>query len=112
MTLGERQRLFMRLLPRLLDYINDSGYECAGGELERSKAQAAANAAAGTGIANSLHTVRLAIDLHLFKDGMYLTATEAHRPFGEFWEGLHPECRWGGRFNDGNHYSIEFEGRK
>jgi hypothetical protein len=26
---------------------------------------------------------------------------------GEFWEGLHPLCRWGGRFNDGNHYSIE-----
>jgi hypothetical protein len=26
---------------------------------------------------------------------------------GEFWESLHPLCRWGGRFQDDNHLSIE-----
>ena len=46
----------------------------------------------------------------------------AHKPFGEFWESLHPDCRWGGNWdkdnnpfefgeNDGNHYSLEHEGR-
>jgi hypothetical protein len=23
---------------------------------------------------------------------------------------MHPDCRWGGRFNDGNHYSFEHNG--
>ncbi len=112
MTLGQKQQLFMRLLPRLIDFAHAQGYELRGGELERSRAQAAANAVTGKGIANSLHTQRLAIDLHLFRDGRYLQATEDHKPLGEFWESLHPLARWGGRFGDGNHYSIEHEGRK
>jgi hypothetical protein len=63
---------------------------------------------------NSLHYEGLAIDIDLFKDGKYLTQTEDHRVFGEFWEGLHQDCRWGGRFKgcpDGNHYSINYQGR-
>lgn len=28
MTLGEKQRLFMKLLPRLIDRIYEAGYEC------------------------------------------------------------------------------------
>ena len=59
---------------------------------------------------NSCHYIRLAIDLNLFKDGRYLTTTEDHRLFGEFWEGL--GGAWGGRFNDGNHYSLEYNGRR
>lgn len=112
LSLGEKQELFMRLLPRLIDYAHSQGYELRGGELERSRAQAAANAKTGQGIANSLHVERLAIDLHLFRHGQYLTASDDHRPLGEFWEALHPLCRWGGHFNDGNHYSITHEGRR
>jgi hypothetical protein len=112
LRLGELQELFMRLLPRLLDHAHALGYQVRGGELERSRAQAAANAKTGQGIANSLHCDRLAIDLHLFRHGQYLTASEDHRPLGEFWESLHPLCRWGGHFNDGNHYSITHEGRR
>jgi len=51
-------------------------------------------------------------DFNLFKDGVFLQGTEDHRPLGEYWESLDPLCRWGGRFNDGNHYSIEHEGIK
>lgn len=111
MTLGQKQRLFAKLLPRLIDYIYGAGYEVSFGETYRSPEEAARLARLGKGIKNSLHTQRLAIDLNLFKDGHYLTRTEHHAQFGTFWESLHPLCRWGGRFNDGNHYSLAHGGR-
>ena len=55
-------------------------------------------------IKKSFHYKRLAIDLNLFKDGKYLTKTEDHEPLGLFWESL--GGTWGGRFEDGNHYSL------
>jgi len=58
---------------------------------------------------HSAHKQRLAIDLNLFLDGEYLTTTEAHRPFGEYWVSLDAENHvWGGEFDDGNHYSFRF----
>jgi len=60
--------------------------------------------------ATSLHFDGLAIDLNLFKDGKFLQNTEDHRELGEYWESI-GGC-WGGRFNDGNHYSLEYAGRK
>lgn len=112
MTLGQKQELFMRLLPRLIDYAHQQGYELRGGELWRAPEQAALNAAKGTGSANSLHCDKLAIDLNLFFNGNWLKCTDDHKPLGEFWESLHPLCCWGGRWGDGNHYSIKHEGRK
>ncbi|MBA7587578.1 hypothetical protein ES708_29609 [subsurface metagenome] len=58
---------------------------------------------------SSNHYIRLAIDLNLFKDGLYLTETEDHRELGEFWETIGGS--WGGRYDDGNHYSLEHDGR-
>jgi hypothetical protein len=60
----------------------------------------------GYGNAYSMHKDRLAHDYNLFIDGEFQTTTEAHRPLGEHWESLHPECSWGGRWEDGNHYSF------
>jgi hypothetical protein len=90
------------------------GYEYTLGEAWRTQAQAQANAASGAGIANSLHIERLAIDINLFKDGLFLQESEAHRPFGAFWKSLGPDYFWGGDFSkpDGNHYSIGHGGRK
>lgn len=103
MTQGEAQRLFAKLIPRLIDKIYESGYEVSFGDAW-SKPEYKAHKA------NSNHYIRLAIDLNLFKDGAYLTDTLAHEPFGKFWESLHPLCRWGGRFKDGNHYEFNFKG--
>lgn len=61
---------------------------------------------------NSAHKVRLAIDLNLFRNGEFLEQSEDHRPLGEWWEQQHPLARWGGRFDDGNHYSFEHNGVK
>ena len=58
----------------------------------------------------SLHKKRLAIDLNLFKDGVYLTSTDDHLPLGEYWESIGGS--WGGRFNDGNHYSLAHDGMR
>jgi len=58
----------------------------------------------------SLHHDGLAIDLNLFRDGRWLKKTEDHLELGEFWESIGGS--WGGRFGDGNHYSLEYNGRK
>lgn len=111
MTLRQKQSLFVVLVAGLIDHAHDLGYELTFGEAQRSPEEAARLAKLGKGIKNSLHIQRLAIDLNLFKGGKYLSSTESHRPLGEWWETLHPLCRWGGRFGDGNHYSLEHEGR-
>jgi hypothetical protein len=114
MTLGQKQRLFVKLVGELIQFAYKEGYELSFADAYRDPKQAAQNVAAGTGIANSLHCIRLAIDLNLFEDGKYMTDSDAHKPLGEYWKSLHPLCRWGGDFSkpDGNHYSIEHDGRK
>lgn len=102
MKLGEKQELFARLLPLLIGYMQAMGYQVRIGAVERKEG----------GHPNSLHKVRLAADLNLFWEGVYLTDTASHEKFGIFWEGLHDLCRWGGRFDDGNHYSITHDGMK
>ncbi len=112
MTLREQRCLFTQLLAKLIQQAAALGYECSLEEVKRSAAQAAANAASGKGIKNSLHLQGLAADLNLYKDGIYLPNTEAHAKLGEWWEKQHPLNRWGGRFGDGNHYSSTRDGIK
>ncbi len=113
MKLGEQQELFMRLLPRLIDKAHEMGYEVRGGDLYRDpRVFGKLGESKGYGHRNSCHKLKLAIDLNLFKGNKYLTSTEDHRELGEWWEEQHPLCRWGGRFNDGNHYSLTYNGYK
>ena len=111
-TLGQRQRRFLPLVAKLIDFAYAQGYELTAGELYRTPEQAALNAKTGAGISNSLHTQRLAVDLNLFKGGVYLTDSAAYEALGVFWESLDPECAWGGRFSkpDGNHFSLSYGG--
>lgn len=112
MTLGETQRKFSRMAADLIVWAYDNGFEITLGEAYRTPEQAALNAQKGSGIANSLHTKCLAIDLNLFKDGVYLKESSDHEPLGLYWESIGGS--WGGRFKkpDGNHYSLEWEGVK
>lgn len=113
MTLGEQQRLFVSLLPKLISYAYGMGYELTLGDGFRDpRVFGMIGEPKGYGHARSAHKNRLAIDLNLFKDGAYLADTAAHTFLGEYWEGLHPLNRWGGRFKDGNHYSQERDGIK
>lgn len=112
-SLGETQELFMELLPTLLVKAHALGFKVRGGDLFRDpRVHGEMGTKLGYGAANSCHKLKLAIDLNLFKEGKLLSATESHRELGEWWEKQHPLCRWGGRFNDGNHYSLEYNGYK
>jgi len=113
MKLGEKQELFMRLLPRLIDKAHELGFEIRGGDLFRdARVHGAMGEKNSYSAANSCHKLKLAIDLNLFKDGEFIQTTEGHRSLGEWWEQQHELSCWGGRFNDGNHYSITHEGSK
>lgn len=107
------QMKFMRLLPRLIDKAHELGYDVTQGDGFRDpRVFGPMGVRQGYGESNSCHKLRLAKDLNLYRDGVYLEKTEDHRPLGEWWEQQAPECRWGGRFHDGNHYSMEWEGHQ
>ncbi|MGK8663533.1 M15 family metallopeptidase [Serratia marcescens] len=111
MTLSEKQQLFTKLIAQLILWADEKGYRLTFGEAYRTPEQAALNAKKGSGIRNSLHTKRLAVDLNLFINGQYQTNSAAYLPLGEFWESIGGS--WGGRFRDrpdGNHFSLEHEG--
>jgi hypothetical protein len=113
-TLGQKQRLFARLVARLIRYAERRGYEVTFGETYRHPEWAEEMRRRGkSGVGRrSLHCSRLAIDLNLFRDGRYLTRSEDYAMLGAYWERRHPLCRWGGHFGDGNHFSLEHGGVK
>lgn len=109
MTLGEKQRKFTRMIAELIQWLYANGYEATLGDAYRDpRLHGEIGVKMGYGHPKSGHKHRLALDLNLFKDGKFLSSTEDHRPVGEQWEKMGGS--WGGRFNDGNHYSLEHEG--
>jgi len=95
-TLRVKRALFTSLVPILINEMISAGYIPLIGK---------------DGLKHrpgSLHYEGLAVDIDLFKGDEYQDKTEQHQVFGEMWEKLHPDCRWGGRFSDGNHYSVTY----
>ena len=113
-ALREKQSRFVRYVGRLITFSVNAGYDLTFGECYRTPQQAQWNAEHGLGIANSLHTERLAIDLNLFRNGDLVTGVSDYQPLGEFWESLSTDCAWGGRFAkpDQYHFSIAHDGRR
>ena len=110
-TLSESQREFALLVSKLIRHIYRCGYEVTLGDAYRDpRVHGKIGEKKSYSSANSNHKRKLAIDLNLFHRNEYLSATEDHRQFGLYWESLHEKCRWGGRFNDGNHYEYVHEG--
>ena len=99
-TLRMKQNRFVRLISLLIQFAISEGFEISFGDAFATSGHRK----------GSLHYKRLAIDLNLFKNGTYLTTTEAHRVLGEYWESLGGS--WGGRFGDGNHYSLQHLGKR
>lgn len=118
MNLVEKQQVFSVLLAKLIFEIYGMGMKCTIGEVWRSPAEAKR-----LGFENSLHPLRLAVDINLFIDGKYTKRSEDYEELGRIWKGYSTElftCRWGGDFidedgeplPDGNHFSIEHNGVK
>jgi hypothetical protein len=128
--LGLKQELFSRLECQIVPKANGLGYEVRGGEYLRFEQQARYNAEhcgickkikknhtkehrfRAIGIVNSVHRLKLAKDVILTKHGKVCNKLEDYVELGEWWEGLHPMCRWGGRFHDAYHFSLEHQGRR
>ena len=96
-TYREKRCRFTKILAKLILYANSLGYEVA---IDRARDD------------NSkyLHKYSLAADLNLYKDSKYLRSTKSHELLGLYWESMGGS--WGGRFSDGNHYSLAYRGMR
>lgn len=111
MTLGQKQRKFTQMIGKLIEFAYASGYELTFGDAYRDpRVHGDVGAKKSYSSASSNHKIRLAVDFNLFKDGQYKTRSEDYTELGVYWESL--GGAWGGRFNDGNHFSLEHGGRK
>ena len=111
MTLQQKQAKFAQMVARLIDQAFAMGYEVTIGDAYRDpRVFGNIGQRLGYGHPKSAHKYRLAIDLNLFQNGRFLQSSEDHKPLGEWWESQ--GGTWGGRFDDGNHYSLEHEGVK
>lgn len=111
MSLGKMQRKFTFMVASLIEHAYSEGYELTFGDAYRDpRVFGKVGETKGYGRSRSNHKNRLAIDLNLFKNGKYLDQTSDHEFLGEYWEMIGGS--WGGRFNDGNHYSLEYQGRR
>ena len=111
MNLGKKQELFSRLLPMLIMRAHYLGFEVRMGDLFRDPRVFGNHGTKwGYGHPRSNHKLKLAVDLNLMRSGRLVTSTKGHRELGEWWEQQNEHCRWGGRFKDGNHYSLEHWG--
>ena len=118
MTLGDKRRLFTKLICKHVLWVIAQGVEVA---LDEGTERITAKDPTSDHMKNSLHHLGLAMDLLFYKDDVYLKDTASHKFSGVVWEQRHPLCRWGGRFResspgagdgyDGNHYSFSHEGR-
>ena len=103
MSLTDKQQDFAEMVGLLLQKAPQMGYRITLGDAYRDPR-------VGYGNPKSLHRSRLAIDLNVFKGGEYLTTGEQYTDLGEWWESI--GGAWGGRFQDGNHFSLAHNGMK
>lgn len=111
LTLGQKQRVFTRMVGHLIAFAYAQGYELTVGDAYRDpRVHGNVGQKKSYSSANSLHKERLAIDFNLFKDGVYLTRSEDYKVLADYWESIGGTS--GIHFNDGNHFSMEHQGRK
>lgn len=99
-TLRMKQSRFARMIILLLLFIDEAGLEVTFGDAWAKEGH----------MNNSLHYIRLAFDLNLFKNGNYLTHLKDYKAVGEYWESIGGS--WGGRFGDACHFSLAHDGRR
>lgn len=113
MTLREARVAFTKCLAELVSWAFTQGYEAAFDEVTERLTE---KDPTSDHMPGSLHHSGLAGDILLYRDGRYLTETADYLPLGERWEAMGVQrglpLTWGGRFKDGNHFSLAFGGKK
>lgn len=101
MNLSEKQSQFLQDVCLLVLKIHADGHYCTGGELHRlPETQKILQEQGKSGTTEGQHQKRMAIDLFLFIEGNLTWDADDYRQYGEFWESLRPENRWGGNFSN------------
>ena len=87
-TLRQKQSRFLRMVARLIDQMSLLGLEGTIGDAYRDpRLHGEVGVKRGYGHPKSAHKTRLAIDINLFKDGVFVTdVTPEYTKIGEFWE--------------------------
>lgn len=113
LTLGQKQRLFTKLLGKLIDYAYSKGYELsiAEGYIGDSINKPSEDT---PHLRHGAHFNRLGIDLNLFIAGTFISngSHPAWLDLATFWVNLNPLCRCGYFFSsrDSNHFSLIHNG--
>jgi len=107
-NLNQLQFQFSRNVCQLIQFANTQGYEITIGEVLRTQEQQKIYLKEGKSkTLNSYHLKKLAIDIHLFKNGKYLTANNDYAILAKHWEQLHSNnvagYYWGW---DANHFEM------
>ena len=79
MSLGSKQRRFTYMVAQLILTAYDMGYELTFGDAYRDPRTT-------YGHPESLHRKRLAVDLNIFKDGVYLKDGTGHDELHDWWD--------------------------
>ena len=115
MKLSTLQQQFTLSIAQIINYAYAKGYTLTFGDAYRDpRLHGEHGSSGGYGAKSSCHKLRLAIDFNLRVDGalIYDGNHPAWKDIGEEWEKIHALARWGGRFNDSNHLSFEYNGFK
>jgi len=110
-SLLQKQMRFAKSILQLKLFIESVGYTWTDGDAFRDpRVHGEFGEKKGYGSSHSMHKLKLAEDINLFKNGKFLSDTEDHRNIGMYWESLGLDHKWGGYSGDGNHYSITHNG--
>lgn len=116
MSLREKQSLFLFNVHKLIEWAYRNGFELTGGELWRTRAQVLLNfygydvvendgvlslikTIATSQTLKSRHPQRLAIDLNVFRNGLWIRSAVDIKPLGDYWVSLHTDNVWGSDWN-------------
>jgi hypothetical protein len=117
--LSDLQQEFAHAAATLILKAGELGYGVTFGEAWRTQQQAQWDADHHTGVAHSLHTQRLAIDLNLMVNGVYQVddSSGCYSALGAWWKTLQSPIpnatyAWGGDFKlvDLDHFSLSPDG--
>jgi hypothetical protein len=102
MNLNGEQNAFLLDVAKLIEFVRNTNggmLMTTGRAYSTQEEQAAYYKAKLSMTMNSNHCRRLAQDFNFIKNGEMVTGKEALSIYGDFWESLSPENRWGGNFS-------------